>query len=118
MNYTKPMIELVYEIRRKVPYDLKPSVKLANPELFHELITYYYQKDTTTVAKTLIKELLSLAGEDWLTALTAYPNTKMSAHDAKIYRGSHSLEERKPAPEPKPKPKNHRQKIYRGQIVP
>jgi uncharacterized protein YicC (UPF0701 family) len=64
MQYTKPMIDLVYEIRRRVDADMKPSVKMANPEMLKELADYHQQtKDTIT--KTLIKELLFMAGEQW-----------------------------------------------------
>ena len=38
------MIELVYEIRRRVPSELKPGVKLANPELFDELRDFYFKR--------------------------------------------------------------------------
>jgi len=68
MQYTKPMIDLVYEIRRRVEADIKPSVKMANPGMLKELADYHHQaKDTIT--KTLIKELLSLAGGQWYQLL-------------------------------------------------
>lgn len=62
MQFTKPMIELVYEIRRRVDTDLKPAVKLANPDMLQELAQFYNTcKDVVT--KALIKELFYLAGD-------------------------------------------------------
>lgn len=90
MQYTKPMIDLVYEIRRRVAPDMKPGVKMANPELLKELADYYHQaKDTIT--KTLIKELLSLAGDEWRALLQpSAGNSQKTEHPkqvVKVYRG-------------------------------
>lgn len=98
MQYTRPMIDLVYEIRRRVDSELKPSVKLANPEMFQELADYY-QRSRDTITKTLIKELLSQAGDDWLALLdppkAATP--QLPKQLVKVYRGQTLLED---APQP------------------
>ncbi|WP_331352951.1 hypothetical protein [Cellvibrio sp. UBA7671] len=91
MQYTKPMIDLVYEIRRRVDADMKPSVKMANPEMLKELADYYHHtKDTIT--RTLIKELLHLAGDEWhqlvepaKTEMTK--TTEIPKQVVKVYRG-------------------------------
>ena len=91
MQYTKPMIDLVYEIRRRVDSDMKPGVKMANPELLQELADYHHHtKDTIT--KTLIKELLFLAGDRWQQLLEPIKVETPKAPDipkqvVKIYRG-------------------------------
>lgn len=91
MQYTKPMIDLVYEIRRRVDADMKPSVKMANPELLKELAGYHQQtKDTIT--KTLIKELLYQAGEQWQQLLEpvkpeAAKTPEIPKQVVKVYRG-------------------------------
>lgn len=102
MQYTKPMIDLVYEIRRRVDADMKPSVKMANPDMLKELADYHHQaKDTIT--KALIKELLFLAGDQWrqlLEPVTVEP-IKTEAVKApeipkqvvKVYRGQTILVE-------------------------
>lgn len=98
MQYTRPMIDLVYEIRRRVDSELKPSVKLANPEMFQELADYY-QRSRDTITKTLIKELLSQAGDDWL-ALLDPPKAaaaQLPKQLVKVYRGQTLLED---APQP------------------
>ena len=99
MQYTKPMIDLVYEIRRRVEPDVKPGVKMANPELLKELADYYRTaKDTIT--KTLIKELLSLAGDEWRTLLQPVQEIQMNTPPkqvVKVYRGQTILVE---APRP------------------
>lgn len=91
MQYTKPMIDLVYEIRRRVDANMKPSVKMANPELLKELADYHHHtKDTIT--KTLIKELLFLAGDPWphlLDPVIPEPvkATEIPKQVVKVYRG-------------------------------
>ncbi len=91
MQYTKPMIDLVYEIRRRVDADMKPSVKMANPEMLKELADYHHHtKDTIT--RTLIKELLHLAGDEWHQlvepAKTEMTNTtEIPKQVVKVYRG-------------------------------
>jgi len=95
MQYTKPMIELVYEIRRRVDANTKPKVKMANPDMLKELADFHYRaKDTIT--KTLIKELLFLAGEEWLALLNPPLLTEPIAPQKqaiKVYRGQTSLVE-------------------------
>ena len=93
MQYTKPMIDLVYEIRRRVEPDVKPGVKMANPELLKELADYYHQaKDTIT--KTLIKELLTLAGNEWRALLQSGDyKADLAKQVVKVYRGQTTLEE-------------------------
>lgn len=90
MQYTKPMIDLVYEIRRRVEPDMKPGVKMANPELLRELADYH-RKAKDTITKTLIKELLSLAGAEWHALLqpaaTAPSPTEPPKQVVKAYRG-------------------------------
>lgn len=129
MQYSKPMIDLVYEIRRRVDSEMKPGIKLANPEMLQDLANFHHHcKDTVT--KTLIKELLLLAGAPWNLQLQApQPHTQPSQSQSKtpkqlahIYRGQVSLVD---APiqdslaqdipkEPLPRKPV---RIYRGQVV-
>lgn len=95
MQYTKPMIDLVYEIRRRVDADMKPSVKMANPEMLKELADYHHHtKDTIT--KTLIKELLFLAGSQWQQLLEPVSSDAIAMKEipkqvVKVYRGQTTL---------------------------
>lgn len=97
MQYTKPMIDLVYEIRRRVNADMKPSVKMANPEMLRELVDYHHHtKDTIT--KTLIKELLFLAGDQWQKLLEPAASNaerllELPKQVVKVYRGQTTLVE-------------------------
>jgi hypothetical protein len=117
MQYSKPMIDLVYEIRRRVDPATKPGVKLANPDMPQELADYYLRsKDVVT--KALIKELFFLAGDEWIELIEgkAQPLPKQAV---KVYRGQVSLVDapvsaaQMDAPPVPPKP----QRIYRGQVV-
>lgn len=117
MQYTKPMIELVFEIRRRVPADMKPAVKLANPELLDELVLHH-RKSKDVICQTLIKELLQLAGDPWDHALADVAHdeevAKRPRQVTKVYRGQVTLEE---AP-PKKDGESHRTKrVYRGQTI-
>ena len=114
MQYSRPMIELVYEIRRRVNSELKPSIKLSNPELLHELREHYL-KTNCTIAKTLIKELFSLAGSPWNTLLEN-SKKKTNKQVTKVYRGQVSLEDA-PSTKQGDAPPKKPVKIYRGQIV-
>lgn len=109
MIFTRPMIDLAKEVRRRAPSELKPSIKMANPDVFDILIELY-RDSKDTIFKTLIKELITQAGEPWKSALLrndapkksdnrqlARPNTEdqhtewFDRHDSdrskRIYRG-------------------------------
>lgn len=101
MQYTKPMIDLVYEIRRRVDTDMKPSVKMANPEMLKELADYHHRTNDT-ITKTLIKELLLMAGDQWRQLLEPTSSDTAKVVDipkqlVKVYRGQTTLIE---APHP------------------
>ncbi len=125
MQYTKPMIDLVYEIRRRIEPAMKPGVKMANPELLKELAEYH-RASKDTIIKILIKELLSLAGTEWLALLNQA--VSMTADQAatdrieppkqvvKVYRGQTILVDA-PRPELLATAPKKPVRIYRGQPV-
>ncbi|WP_347331789.1 hypothetical protein [Marinimicrobium locisalis] len=117
MQYTKPMIELVFEIRRRVPADMKPAVKLANPELLDELVLHH-RKSKDVISQTLIKELLQLAGAPWDQALSDVAHdeeiAKRPRQVIKVYRGQVTLEETPPKKAAEP---HRRKRVYRGQVI-
>ena len=90
MLYTKPMIELVMQIRKWMPSELKPDVKLANPNLFN-ILAQHYHNNCEVLTKALIKELFSLAGENWPELLTSQAAPKPKSR-IKVYRGQTTLE--------------------------
>jgi len=117
VNFNKPMIDLVREIRRRAPSELKPGIKLANPELLSELVPWFHStKDA--VVKALIKELFSLAGYEWTEKLDQPPSTPEGASDkkyiTKVYRGQTQLVE---VPADKSAVEAAPERIYRGQVV-
>ncbi len=111
------MIELVYEIRRTCPSDLKPSVKLANPELFDELRNYYFDS-ATAVNKALIKELFNLAGGEWAERLDN-PTKNHPRQQVKVYRGQTVFEDKAPAKADSADERKNKtpKKMYRGRVV-
>ncbi len=129
VNFNKQMIDLVREIRKRAPADEKPGIKLANPELFVELIPWY-QKTNDAIVKALVKELFIQAGDGWPARLEPQeaaeaPAAKASSspggtveidgkrYVTKVYRGQTQLVEVPTASEEAPS----KQRIYRGQVV-
>ena len=118
MLYSKAMIDLVKEARRRVPNDDKPAIKLANPDVFQEL-NVIRETSNDVILKAVIKELFSLAGEPWSQLVEQKERSTHSSVEGscavKSYRGVTQLLEKKPVSEvDRVKSK---QRIYRGQLV-
>lgn len=112
------MIDLLKEARRRAPSEDKPSIKLANPDVFSELERLYHRSNDT-IFRTVVKELFHLVGGSWPDRLIQ-PEAAPVTYSSRVYRGTTTLTER-PAPDggisaqtsEKTKPK----RIYRGRIV-
>lgn len=113
MNFTKPMIDLAKEIRRRAPTEVKPSIKMANPELFVELAKIF-DRSKDTVMKALIKEICSLAEQPWSQAELS--ETQEQKHSVKDYIAQIAQTSLNKAPE-KETPAEQPKKIYRGRVV-
>ncbi len=119
MNYSKAMIDLISEARRRASSDDKPSIKLANPDVLVELNKIYHSS-SDTVLKAIIKETFHLAGEGWPDKLLeeSKEDTDLSAKGSrfitKVYRGQTQLIEIPPAAELSA---SKTKRIYRGQLV-
>ena len=85
MNISKPMIDLIKEIRRRCPSDIKPSIKLANPDVIDEILVLYHES-SDTIFKALVKELCHIAGSPWVESLTK-PQDNAGQFITKTYRG-------------------------------
>ena len=118
MIYSKALIDLITAARRRVPSKDKPEIKLANPEIFNELIRIYHAS-SDSVLKALIKEACQVAGDHWPEKL-ANPVEHDASNDqhkyvSKLYRGISNVINT--LPEKKSKPKTGPQRIYRGQVI-
>ena len=116
MQFSKPMIELVFEIRRFVSPELKPAIKLANPDLFSELQRYYHGR-ANAVTKALIKELFYLAGNPWPARLAH--DQENPPQSVRVYRGQVQVHD-KPTPASKAEEQatqKRKTRIYRRQVV-
>ncbi len=116
MNYSKAMIDLISEARRRASSDDKPSIKLANPDVLSEL-NIIYHKSTDTILKAIIKETFHLAGDNWPDKLIEPAEedieTNKPRYITKVYRGQTQLVE-----VAQPEATSHKSKrIYRGQVV-
>jgi len=119
MNYSKSMIDLISESRRRASSEDKPSIKLANPDVLVELNRIYH-KSNDTVLKAIIKETFNLAGEGWPEKLLepAEEEEVLSngpRYITKVYRGQTQLVE--VAPEGFSESKARSERVYRGQVV-
>jgi hypothetical protein len=102
MNYSKAMIDLITESRRRASSEDKPNIKLANPDVLTELNKIYH-KSNDTVLKAIIKEAFHLAGGRWPDRLVESLAEKMVENTAeedtvkkprfitKVYRGQTQL---------------------------
>ena len=118
MNYSKAMIDLISEARRRAPSDDKPSIKLANPDVLSELNKIYH-KSNDTVLRVIIKETFQLAGSPWpeklAEPLEESDNAPQTRFITKVYRGQTQLIE--VAPEGSNDPKEKTVRMYRGHAV-
>ena len=118
MNYSKAMIDLISEARRRAPSDDKPSIKLANPDVLTELHKIYHHSNDT-VLRVIIKETFLLAGGNWLEKLAEPKEEEEVDHGprfiTKVYRGQTQLIE--VAPEGSNTVKEKSVRMYRGHAV-
>lgn len=121
MQYTKSMIDLVFQIRKVAPEELRPKIKLTNPDLM-DFLADIYNKFEEFKLKNLIKQLFSLAGPAWLGLITESRSSERKSGgfkfakstDAKqMYRGQTVLSEKSPAAEGK----KAKVVTYRGQQI-
>ena len=117
MNYSKAMIDLISEARRRASTDDKPSIKLANPDVLSELNKIYH-KSSDTILKAIIKEAFYLAGEGWpdklIEIVAEVPAESGPRYITKVYRGQTQLIE---VVKKDPVKVSTSTRIYRGQVV-
>jgi hypothetical protein len=122
MHYTKALVDLIQEARRRAPSEDKPSIKLANPDVLFELLRLY-QKSSDAVFKALVKEIFSQAGDPWPARLEkapkeAGPDEVPEGYVVKVYRGQRILERRDKSSANADKKETDRPKrMYRGQAI-
>ncbi len=112
MQYTKVMIEQVFEIRKVAPQPLKSKIKLSDPNLFGILAEAYNQLQDS-VLKQHIERLMSFAGPNW-SALLDSQNPAESRKSSKTYRGQEVTTK---TDQQAISPITKKQIIYRGQLV-
>jgi len=123
VTYDRTMIALVKEIRRQVESDIKPSIKLANPDLLYELRNIYDSNDNAVLI-ALIKELYFKAGPEWMIQLKTPPVEELETKPdltLKVYRGLQQLVESAPKESSNDQKKSNNSvknvKMYRGHPV-
>jgi len=86
MQYTKPMIDHVFLIRKIVPDTIRPQIKLTNPDLL-DVMAGMYREIQDALLRDLIRQLMSMAGPAWLTLLDAHSREPAANHSQQVYRG-------------------------------
>lgn len=114
MQYTKPMIDHVFMIRKIVPDTIRAQIKLTNPNLL-DVMADVYREIQDALLRDLIRQLMSMAGPAWLTLLNDHHSDAHPNSSQQVYRG-HVLP---PAALPKAVSATAKGKtvIYRGQTV-
>jgi len=67
IQFSKKMIEKVYEIRRLSPPELRGKIKLTSATLFEDL-EHYYQLNADSDIRLGIEDLFALSGKSLATA--------------------------------------------------
>lgn len=86
MQYTKPMIDHVFLIRKIVPDPLRPQIKLTNPQLL-DVMAQVYRDFQDVLLRDLIRQLMSMAGPAWLSLLEEPNREPPPNHSQQMYRG-------------------------------
>ncbi|GAA6152147.1 hypothetical protein [Pseudoteredinibacter isoporae] len=105
MRFNKHMIDLLREIRRRVPSHQKPSIKLANPELIDELFLAYEQS-RDSICQLLIREFIE-QNRSLGKPLRENPSTQHGIIMEKEARAVEATAEKVARPK----------RVYRGQVV-
>jgi hypothetical protein len=116
MQYTKPMIDQVFQIRKAAPDHLRAQIKLANPELL-DVLADIYRSLQDKLLRELIQQLMSMAGPAWLALLESPAPESRPNHSQQIYRGQVRPAAQVPAAKIAAAPTHHKHVIYRGQLV-
>ena len=117
MQYTKSMIDLVFQIRKTAPAEVRPYIKLTNPDLFDYLVDIYSRFEEGRLRK-LVKQLLTLAGPAWLELLAeGSAGMRNTQGNARMYRGQ-VVDALEASPEPQAQPATKKREMtYRGQKI-
>jgi hypothetical protein len=116
MQYTKPMIDQVLQIRKAAPDHLRAQIKLANPELL-DVLANIYRSLQDKLLRELIQQLMSMAGPAWLALLENPAPESRPNHSQQIYRGQVRPAAQVPVSDTAVTPTHHNHMIYRGQLV-
>lgn len=86
MQYTKPMIDHVFLIRKIVPVTVRAQIKLTNPDLL-DVMAVMYREIQDALLRDLIHQLMSMAGPSWLSLLEDHRGEPAANHSQQVYRG-------------------------------
>ncbi len=121
MQYTKTMIDLVFQIRKAAPAPIRSKIKLTNANLPSTLVDIYQVVDEDSL-KILIYEFLTHAGTQWVQELTNLSAHATSSADRPVQVSAPVVS---PPLEPNAQPVTHKHQkekvmMYRGRplVVP
>jgi len=107
MNFSRDMIDLVFQIRRQLPSEERKQIKLTNPDLF-AILTSLYQLSAESSVKENIRQLFDIAQQQGHLEGSDPGNLN--------YRGA-QVQDAEDAPQAVDVNKKKTLRVYRGQVV-
>lgn len=110
MQYNKAMIDLVFQIRRAAPEDIRSQIKLSDPNLLTALPDAY-PNFADSQLRNMVLQLLKLAGPSWEAEI----QKRERPESGRMYRGQATelIQQKLPRPTTS-RPKTI---IYRGRVI-
>lgn len=87
LNIDRKMVNLFFEIKRNMPLDTRGDMRIASPDIGHQLLKLHQQSEDTNLRR-LIEKFMQHAGSEWINKLELHTPSKTM-----FYR-EHALEPR------------------------
>lgn len=75
MNIDRKMVNIFFEIKRNMPFELREDMKIASPDLGARLVGIYQESDSSPL-RTLIEQFMLKAGPEWTAKLSGSATLK------------------------------------------
>jgi len=118
MEFSKAIIEKVYEVRRMAEPTLKAKIKLSSESLFDDLQTYY-KSDSGQEIMTCIEQLFSLANLELVSSPHSGTkiNGRLAASSVKTTEDLAAVNDQNQISENAEGKPKLRKMVYRGQVT-
>lgn len=110
MNIDRYMVNLFFEIKRNLPYNLREPLKISSPNLGDSMLDVYTSIDNEAT-KRLIEVFFERAGADWVKKLRS-----VKGSGSLNFIGS-SSDNKQTKAKVKPTIKSEKARYYRGALI-